>query len=72
VTLGEGVICLLPRGTHDPDLFIKPSELREVLTWAGFEVSPMQGLVRGVSIGISTFGSGLTRSQTSCISVMLG
>lgn len=49
VTLGEGVIRLLPRGTHDPDLFIKPSELRDVLTSAGFEVGPIKGFgPRGV------------------------
>lgn len=28
VTIGERVIRLLPRGTHDPALFIRPAELR--------------------------------------------
>jgi 2-polyprenyl-6-hydroxyphenyl methylase / 3-demethylubiquinone-9 3-methyltransferase len=43
VTLGEQVVRLLPEGTHDPNLFIKPSELSEALTLAGFELGPMKG-----------------------------
>lgn len=43
ITLGERVLRLLPRGTHDSDLFIKPTELSEVLLQAGFQVGPMCG-----------------------------
>jgi 2-polyprenyl-6-hydroxyphenyl methylase/3-demethylubiquinone-9 3-methyltransferase len=35
ITLGERVLRLLPRGTHDSNLFIKPTELNVWLrpTW---------------------------------------
>jgi len=44
VTIGERVLGLLPRGTHDPALFIKPAELRAALARRGFAVGPMAGL----------------------------
>ena len=43
ITLGERVLRLLPQGTHDSDLFIKPTELSEVLLQTGFQVGPMCG-----------------------------
>ena len=46
ITLGERVIRLLPRGTHDGDLFIKPTELSDALLQAGFQVEPMCGFGR--------------------------
>jgi 2-polyprenyl-6-hydroxyphenyl methylase/3-demethylubiquinone-9 3-methyltransferase len=40
----EYVLQLLPRGTHDYDKFIKPSELARWLREAGFDVQDMAGL----------------------------
>lgn len=44
VHLGECVLRLLPRGTHDPAKFITPSELREKLSARGFRVGTPVGL----------------------------
>lgn len=44
VTVAEDILRLLPKGTHDPALFIKPGELREKLEQAGFSVSRTTGL----------------------------
>lgn len=44
VTMGERVLGLLPRGTHDPALFISPRELNAKLSGLGFQVGRMQGL----------------------------
>jgi 2-polyprenyl-6-hydroxyphenyl methylase/3-demethylubiquinone-9 3-methyltransferase len=44
VHLGESVLGLLPRGTHDPAKFIKPAELGSKLAQRGFDVGPMVGL----------------------------
>jgi ubiquinone biosynthesis O-methyltransferase len=44
VTVGENVIGLLPRGTHDPTLFIRPKELAKKLQAAGFHVGRFAGL----------------------------
>ena len=48
----------MPKGTHDPALFIKPRELREVLEGAGLVTGPMTGLgPRGVNRRLDiTFG----------------
>ena len=35
ITVAEDLLRLLPRGTHDPAMFIKPAELRHGLTNAG-------------------------------------
>jgi 2-polyprenyl-6-hydroxyphenyl methylase/3-demethylubiquinone-9 3-methyltransferase len=40
----EYILKLLPRGTHDYDKFIKPSELARWLREAGFDVQDMAGL----------------------------
>ncbi|MEM9762755.1 MAG: bifunctional 2-polyprenyl-6-hydroxyphenol methylase/3-demethylubiquinol 3-O-methyltransferase UbiG [Pseudomonadota bacterium] len=40
----ERVLGMLPRGTHDPALFIKPSALRAMLVERGFDVAPFKGL----------------------------
>jgi 2-polyprenyl-6-hydroxyphenyl methylase/3-demethylubiquinone-9 3-methyltransferase len=40
----EYILKLLPRGTHDYDKFIKPSELARWLREAGFDVRDMAGL----------------------------
>ncbi len=58
VTMAERVIGLLPRGTHDPALFVRPSELRAKLAAAGLAPGPFHGLgPRGISRrGDLTFG----------------
>jgi len=50
ITVAENILGLLPRGTHDPRLFIKPHELRQSLTKAGFIAGSTQGLgPRGIN-----------------------
>jgi 2-polyprenyl-6-hydroxyphenyl methylase/3-demethylubiquinone-9 3-methyltransferase len=50
VHLGETVFRLLPRGTHDPAKFIRPSELRAKLSERGLTVGPLVGLgPRGIN-----------------------
>ena len=44
VTIGENVIGLLPPGTHDPALFIRPEELVRKLEAAGFEAGRFVGM----------------------------
>lgn len=44
VHFGETILGLLPRGTHDPSKFIRPSELQSKLEKRGFVVSPPVGL----------------------------
>jgi 2-polyprenyl-6-hydroxyphenyl methylase/3-demethylubiquinone-9 3-methyltransferase len=44
ITIAEDVLRLLPKGTHDPTMFIKPRELRDALVEAGFVVGPQIGL----------------------------
>lgn len=58
ITMAENVLKLLPKGTHDPDMFIKPAELTQQLTSADFTVGPMTGLgPRGINSKLDfTFG----------------
>jgi len=58
ITIAENILRLLPRGTHDPALFIKPSEMRAAMTDAGLEPGPFTGLgPRGLTRrGDLTFG----------------
>ena len=58
ITMAEDILRLLPRGTHDPALFIKPAELRAGLSRAGLTPGPMTGLgPRGLTRrGDPTFG----------------
>jgi len=58
ITMAEDVLRLLPRGTHDPALFIKPRELREAIEGVGLVPGHMTGLgPRGVSRRLDlTFG----------------
>jgi 2-polyprenyl-6-hydroxyphenyl methylase / 3-demethylubiquinone-9 3-methyltransferase len=44
ITLAEDILRLLPRGTHDPAMFIKPAELRRGLINAGLVPGPFAGL----------------------------
>ena len=58
VHLGERVLRLLPRGTHDPAKFITPSELAGKLVARGLRVGPFVGLgPRGINRRLDfTFG----------------
>ncbi|MFN3615444.1 MAG: bifunctional 2-polyprenyl-6-hydroxyphenol methylase/3-demethylubiquinol 3-O-methyltransferase UbiG [Rubrimonas sp.] len=50
VTVAEDVLRLLPKGAHDPALFIRPAELADRLTRVGLRPGPMTGLgPRGVT-----------------------
>ena len=44
VTVAERVLRLLPRGTHDPALFLRPAEMRAHLTGAGLVPGRFAGL----------------------------
>jgi 2-polyprenyl-6-hydroxyphenyl methylase / 3-demethylubiquinone-9 3-methyltransferase len=58
ITVAEDVLRLLPRGTHDPAMFIKPAELRAALQSAGLVPGPITGLgPRGINRRLDlTFG----------------
>lgn len=58
ITMAENVLGLLPKGTHDPEMFITPDELRAALSAAGFAVGKFVGLgPRGLNRrGNFTFG----------------
>lgn len=58
ITMAEDVLRLLPRGTHDPALYIKPDELRQAMQDAGLMPGPMTGLgPRGINRRLDlTFG----------------
>jgi 2-polyprenyl-6-hydroxyphenyl methylase/3-demethylubiquinone-9 3-methyltransferase len=58
ITIAEDILRLLPRGTHDPALFIKPPEMRAAMTEAGLEPGAFTGLgPRGMTRrGDLTFG----------------
>ena len=50
ITVAEDILGLLPKGTHDPELFIKPKELARELTTAGLVAGPQPGLgPRGIN-----------------------
>jgi 2-polyprenyl-6-hydroxyphenyl methylase/3-demethylubiquinone-9 3-methyltransferase len=50
ITVAEDILRLLPRGTHDPDMFITPRELRSGLVGAGLVPGPFTGLgPRGIN-----------------------
>ncbi len=58
ITMAEDVLGLLPQGTHDPEMFITPDELRGELEAAGLEPGPFTGLgPRGLTRRLDmTFG----------------
>jgi len=64
ITIAEDTLRLLPKGTHDPALFIRPAELRTGLEKAGLVSGPMTGLgPRGLNRnGDFTFGPLLIRT----------
>ncbi len=50
ITVAEDILSLLPKGAHDPELFIKPKELVRELTNAGLVAGPQTGLgPRGIN-----------------------
>ncbi|MDU8910613.1 bifunctional 2-polyprenyl-6-hydroxyphenol methylase/3-demethylubiquinol 3-O-methyltransferase UbiG [Aestuariicoccus sp. MJ-SS9] len=58
ITVAEDILRLLPRGTHDPAMFIKPAELRAAMEGAGLAPGRFTGLgPRGVNRRLDlTFG----------------
>jgi 2-polyprenyl-6-hydroxyphenyl methylase/3-demethylubiquinone-9 3-methyltransferase len=58
ITIAEDVLRLLPRGTHDPALDLKPREGRHAIKGAGLVPGPMTGLgPRGMNRRLDpTFG----------------
>lgn len=58
ITIAEDVLGLLPKGTHDPQMFIKPEELTSGLEAAGLTPGKITGLgPRGLNrSGDITFG----------------
>ena len=59
ITIAEDLLRLLPRGTHDPAMFIKPHELRDGLEGAGLLPGQITGLgPRGLNRRLDlTFGA---------------
>ncbi|EBA10597.1 bifunctional 2-polyprenyl-6-hydroxyphenol methylase/3-demethylubiquinol 3-O-methyltransferase UbiG [Roseobacter sp. CCS2] len=50
ITIAEDVLRILPKGTHDPQMFIKPSELKDQLESAGLVPGKTAGLgPRGIN-----------------------
>ena len=50
ITIAEDILRLLPRGTHDPAMFIKPRELRAAMQGAGLVPGAVTGLgPRGIN-----------------------
>lgn len=50
ITVAEDLLRLLPRGTHDPTMFIKPRELRAAMQGAGLVPGAITGLgPRGIN-----------------------
>ena len=58
ITVAEEILRLLPKGTHDPEMFIKPGELTAAMTRAGLIPGETTGLgPRGINAkGDFTFG----------------
>lgn len=44
ITVAEDILRLLPKGTHDPEMFIKPAELASAVEQAGLVNGPTTGL----------------------------
>jgi 2-polyprenyl-6-hydroxyphenyl methylase / 3-demethylubiquinone-9 3-methyltransferase len=58
ITIAEDILRLLPRGTHDPKLFIKPAELKNAMEKSGLIPGAITGLgPRGLNRRLDlTFG----------------
>ena len=59
ITIAEDVLGLLPQGTHDPEMYIRPKELLSAFSKVGLAPGPMTGLgPRGINRrGDLTFGA---------------
>jgi len=59
ITVAENLLRLLPRGTHDPAMFIRPREMHHALQGAGLAPGPITGLgPRGINRRLDlTFGA---------------
>jgi 2-polyprenyl-6-hydroxyphenyl methylase/3-demethylubiquinone-9 3-methyltransferase len=44
ITVAEDMLRLLPRGTHDPAMFVRPAELRAAMQRAGLVPGAITGL----------------------------
>jgi 2-polyprenyl-6-hydroxyphenyl methylase/3-demethylubiquinone-9 3-methyltransferase len=44
IMVAEDILRLLPRGTHDPAMFIKPAELKSAMQAAGLTPGSITGL----------------------------
>lgn len=44
ISMAENILKILPQGTHDPEMFIKPKELHKALKNAGLVSGPTTGL----------------------------
>ena len=50
IIVAKDTLRLLPEGTHDPEIFIRPSELVDVMKQSGLFVGPTTGLgPRGIN-----------------------
>ncbi len=58
ITVAEDILRLLPKGTHDPAMYIKPAELRAAMAEVGLQPGRFTGLgPRGVNRRLDlTFG----------------
>jgi 2-polyprenyl-6-hydroxyphenyl methylase / 3-demethylubiquinone-9 3-methyltransferase len=52
----EQVLRMVPRGTHDWRLFIRPAELDRLLRWAGLEPVELRGLAPQIGPGVVARG----------------
>ena len=59
ITIAEDILGLLPQGTHDPEMYIKPDELDAQFARSGLVAGPKTGLgPRGINRrGDLTFGA---------------
>ena len=45
IKIAENLLKWIPKGTHDYNKFIKPSEIKEVFEKEGFEIINFKGLI---------------------------
>ena len=59
----EYILQLLPKGTHQYEKFIKPSELAQFTRAAGLEVIELKGMTYNPITQIYRLGSGILRQK---------
>ncbi|MEZ5977354.1 MAG: bifunctional 2-polyprenyl-6-hydroxyphenol methylase/3-demethylubiquinol 3-O-methyltransferase UbiG [Planctomycetota bacterium] len=67
VTFAEGV-GLVPRGTHDAEMFVSPDELVEMASRAGLDLVRLEGEAPRVWATIRTWAIHLRRSRNTSVS----